>query len=74
LRDSMSEATTRSRWEGQPNPAGDPCNGNGTTAELRLAVENLHASSEQSFACIQLIVSRGDSLAGELSATRESLL
>ena len=69
---SMSEAVTRSRWDEEPTPAGDPRKGAGATAELRLAVDNLHSSSEQSFARIQIIVACGERLAGELTTTRES--
>jgi len=69
---SLSETVTRSRWDGEPNPAGDSRKGDGTTGELRSAVENLHSSSEISYARIQVIVSRGDSLVRELSATRKS--
>lgn len=70
---SMSEAATRSRWECEPDSADGSIGGDGTMEELRLAVEELHSSAEQSFALIFQIVGSGDSLADDLAATRESL-
>jgi hypothetical protein len=38
--------------------------------DLRLAVADLHSSTEHSFALISQIVARGDRLAGSIAATR----
>jgi len=69
---SMSWAVTRERRKRQQGSAGGTRATDGTMTELRLAVEAMHSSSERSVALIQQIVARGDSLAGELAATRDS--
>ena len=67
---SMSDAVTLSRGECGIDPAGEPANGDGCMEDLRLAVADLHSSTEHSFALISQIVARGDRLAGSIAATR----
>ena len=72
LLDPMSKAVTRWRWECGSDLVGEGAKGDGLVDELRLAVEDLHTSTEGSFALIHQVVARGECLAGELAATRES--
>ena len=72
LLSSMSLAASRSRSEGQPDQTGEPRKGDGVVDELRQAVRNLHSSAERSFAMILMIVTRGDGLASDIAATRQS--
>jgi len=68
---SMSEAATRSSLDCGLDPADISAKEDVSIAELRQAVEELHASTERSFAQIVQIVAHGDSLAGDLVSTRK---
>jgi hypothetical protein len=67
---SMREGAARSYEEHGPDPAN--VTGNGDVDELRLAVADLHAATERSFALISQIAARGDRLAGDLATTRKN--
>jgi hypothetical protein len=67
---SMSDAATRSRGECGPDPSGVRSSGDESMEVLRLAIADLHSSTESNFALITQIVARGDCLAEDLAATR----
>jgi hypothetical protein len=68
---SMSEGATRLASAGKSMSGDRPGAQNGCMDEMRLAVAELHSSSERSFAQIAQIVARGTRLGEDLSATRE---
>jgi hypothetical protein len=67
---SMSAAATGLSAQG-PVPAGDRSSQDGDLEGMRVAVAELHSSSERSFSQIAQIVDRGVRLREELSATRQ---
>jgi methyl-accepting chemotaxis protein len=70
--DSMGERVARLVGKGEAVPRNVPGRKNGGMEEMRLAVAELHSSSERSFAQITQIVVRGARLGDDLSATRTS--
>jgi methyl-accepting chemotaxis protein len=69
---SMSETATRLSRQGGSASASEDSNPDRCFEELRVAVEDLHSSSERSFAQIGQIIACGARLREDLSATRES--
>ena len=70
--ESMSEAALHLSKEGAPASASADGGQVGYLEEMRSAVEQLHTSSERSFAQINQIVARGTSLREDLAATRRT--
>jgi hypothetical protein len=64
-------AVTGERRQRKPVSSGGTRATDGTMKELRLAVDDMHSSSDRGSTLIQKIVARGDSVARELSATRD---
>ena len=69
---SMSEAATRLSRQGGPSPAGERGSQDGCVEGMRIAVAELHSSSERGFAQIVHIIACGARLREDLSATRKS--
>jgi methyl-accepting chemotaxis protein len=69
---SMSACAARISGKGEPLTSDVPSNQNGCMEEMRIAVAELHSSSERSFAQIAQIIARGTRLGEDISATRES--
>jgi hypothetical protein len=67
---SMSVAATRIAWQGGPASDSQPGSPDGFLQGMRLAVAELHSSSERSFAQIAQIIARGARLSEDVSATR----
>jgi methyl-accepting chemotaxis protein len=70
--DSMGERVARLVGKGESVPGDEHGSNNGGMEEMRLAVAELHSSSERSFAQITQIVVRGSRLGDDLSATQTS--
>jgi methyl-accepting chemotaxis protein len=70
--DSMGERVARLVGKGESVPGDEPDSNIGGMEEMRLAVADLHSSSERSFAQITQIVVRGTRLGDDLSATQTS--
>jgi methyl-accepting chemotaxis protein len=70
--DSIGERIARLIGKGEVVPRDVPNRKNRGLEEMRLAVAELHSSSERSFAQITQIVVRGARLGDDLSATRKS--
>ena len=69
---SMSDAATRIAWQGGPASDSQRGSPDGALQGMRMAVAELHSSSERSFAQIAQIIARGSRLSGDVSATRRS--
>jgi hypothetical protein len=69
----MSDAAIRLSGQADSETGGEPTGQNGPVGEMRLAVADLHSSSERSFAQISQIVVRSSRLGEDLSAARKSL-
>jgi hypothetical protein len=69
---SMSEAATRLSGQGGPAPASERGSQDGCLEGMRIAVAELHSSSERSCAQISQIIACGARLSEDLSATRQS--
>ena len=70
--DSIGEGVNRLTGRRESVPADEPDSEDASAEEMRLAVAELHSSSERSFAQITQIVVRGARLGDDLSATRTS--
>ena len=69
---TMSEADGCLSGQGGPAPAGESGSQDGCLEGMRIAVTELHSSSERSFAQIAEIIGCGARLREDLSATRRS--
>jgi hypothetical protein len=69
---SMNDAATRIAWQGGSASGSQPGSPDGFLQGMRVAVRELHSSSERSFAQIGQIIARSTTLCEDVAATRRS--